>query len=280
MSSPYEFQATVWAALLVAGVGVASGALAWHMLTKTRGPVLLERVPMREITLYGRKLPLWLLVSSIAAFAGGLYVFRNPVTAFVAAVLIGILPDQFAFWRAGKRKEMALEQLTAAVRLFAAEYSVAPQLARCLGVVASRIGSPLGPIFRRAYTALVLGTEPEEVLAALEKDLEIPEGKVFVQLLRAGRHQGQALVPLFHDLVSRISVRQQLAKFNRTETSGERAVGMVMALMPIPTYFLMQIWIPESRYYFTETAFGRMVVAFSFISALLWFLIDRVVGEV
>jgi pilus assembly protein CpaF len=172
-----------------------------------------------------------------------------------------------------------LNQLAAAVRLFAAEFTVSSQLGKCLAVVGQRTPDPVGGVFKRACFRLAYGGDADAVFRQMEEELDSPYGRMFVQIIRAAREKGHAVAPLLHDLVSRITVAQELARSNRSEVSGERWVGLLFAVLPLPLYFLLQAWIPEAGAFLTGTAAGHVVVFASFLSAIAWFYVDRVVNE-
>lgn len=207
-------------------------------------------------------------------------IFKSPAPALFAAALCVLIPDQLAHRRRRAHRAAVLEQLAAAVRLFAAEFAVAPRLERGFAVVGKRVPDPVGGIFRRAHARLVYGTPADDVFREMARELDSPEGHMFVQLLRAAREQGPTVTPLFHDLVSRVAVQQELEKVNRAELFGDRAVGFLLAVLPLPLYFLLQAWIPEAKDFLVDTTAGKAVASLSFLSGIAWFFVDRVVGEV
>lgn len=217
--------------------------------------------------------------AAVILFLCGAALFHNPVPAFVLAAFGVLVPDQLRYNAQRRHREKVMEQMTSAVRLFAAEFAVAPQLGRCLAVAGRHVPDPVGAAFRRAYVALTVGEKPDDVLDRLARDLDSPYGYMFVQLLRAAGSQGQRVAPLFHELVSRVAAGQQLDKLNRSEVSGDRASGFLLSMLPLPLYFLLQRWMPETHVFFTSTAAGRIIVTVSLLSALGWFFVDRVVNE-
>lgn len=215
----------------------------------------------------------------LVVFITGLFLFKNPVPAFFGAALVILVPDQLYFRRWQAHRKMVLEQLSSAVRLFAGEYATCGQIERALAAVGRRIPDPVGRIFRQAHTRLLIGKDPDWVWAEMIRELDTPHGHKFVQLVRLAAKQGPVLAPLFHDLVSQITVAQELAEYNKQELSGDRYVGMLLTVAPLPLYFLLQAWVPESREFFGETVAGRLVITLSFLSAILWFFVDRAVSE-
>lgn len=273
---------------MVVGLGTAVSVLIWNMLQGVGAKQQLElpkdkfhewigqleKVAPRSITV-----PKWLWGVGFIVFALGLYVFKNPAPALFGTALCIMIPDQLLYHRRKAHREAVVEQLAAAVRLFAAEFSVTPQIERGLMVVGNRIPDPVGRIFRLAYNQMICGMDADKVFAEMARGFDSIYGHMFVQLLRSARVQGQATAPLFHDLVSRIAVAQELAQANQGEISGERVVGLILTILPFPLYFLLQGWMPEARAFLADTASGRIIVSLSFLSGIVWFFIDRLVSE-
>ncbi|MGB9849131.1 MAG: type II secretion system F family protein [Moorellaceae bacterium] len=218
--------------------------------------------------------------AAVILFLLGTILFRNPVPAFALAAFGILVPDQLRYAAQRRHQEKVMEQMTSAIRLFAAEYAVAPQLGRCLAVVGQHVHDPVGAAFRKAYVSLAVGERPDDVLDNLARDLNSSYGYMFVHLLRAAGSQGQRVIPLFHELASRVTTGQQLSKLNRSEVSGDRIGGFLLSMLPLPLYFLLQWWMPETHVFFTSTAAGRVIITISLLSALGWFFVDRVVNEI
>lgn len=271
------------------GVGLAAGAatllIVQEIRSKTRKLVIRKGEFfdwIEKLEQYAPKslhLPRWVWLLGLLIFIVLFVLLKNPVPAVFGALLCVLIPDQLAYQKRKNYRTAVLEQLAAAIRLFTAEYAVAPQIDRCLAVVGQKIPPPVGEIFRRAYVDLIYGKPPDSVFQQLAKDLDSPHGHMFVQLLRSAQTQGQKIAPLFHDLVSRITVAQELEKQNKGEISGERAVGLLLAFLPLPLYLGLQRWIPEVGMFLTGTAAGRFIVFMCFFSSITWFFVDRLVSS-
>lgn len=258
------------------GVGVAAAGFAALLFGLLRVAGLRGRLGRPKAPPASR---VWTWAAGLAVFATGTLIFRNPVPALFAAALCVLIPDQLAYQRRRAHRAAVLEQLAVAVRLFAAEFTVAPRLERGLAVVGKRVSDPVGGVFRRAHARLMCGASDEDVFREMARELDFQEGHMFVQLLRAAREQGGTVVSLFHDLASRVTVQQELEKVNRAELFGDRVVGFLLTALLLPLYLLLQVWIPEARDFFADTTAGKAVASLSFLSGIAWFFIDRIVSE-
>lgn len=214
----------------------------------------------------------------LTVFLLGCWLFNSPLPAFFGALLIVLIPNQLLHRHQQKHRDMVLEQLSSAVRIFAAEFAVTPQIERGLAAVGRRIPDPVGKIFRRTHSQLTYGANSDEVFAKMIREFNSPYGHMFVQLLRTAQKQGRVVAPLFHDLVSRITVAQELSQYNKGELSGERHIGLLLTIAPLPLYFTLQYYLPEAREFF-QTGAGQTIVTLSFLSAIGWFFVDRMVSE-
>ena len=235
----------------------------------------LERSAPRSLRM---KWWIWALAGTF--FAVGICLFKSIVPAFFGAAFCVLLPDNLSYRRRKAYRSSVLEHLSKAVRLFASEFAVAPQIDRCMSVVARSVPDPVGGIFRRAYQGLIYGERLEKILESMSVELDSKYGQMFVQLVREARVRGQNIAPMFHDLAAQIAVAQQLEKVNDGEISGYRNFGTALVILPLPLYLYMQARIPELNVFLTGTLAGKGLVFLCFLSGILWFFIDRLVSEV
>lgn len=203
----------------------------------------------------------------------------NPVPALLGAAFVILIPENLMFRRALARRDLVLQQLSSAVRIFAGEFAATPQVHRGLNAVGRRVPDPVGRIFRRAHAGLLYGRNPDEVYLQMIRDLDSAYGHMFVQILRAAEKKGAMAAPLFHELVSKVTVAQELAQHNKSELTMDRLVGLFLTIAPLPLYFLLTLWLPNAHEFFAGTTAGQAVIALCFVSAIAWFFVDRVVSE-
>jgi Flp pilus assembly protein TadB len=224
---------------------------------------------------------LFITILAIAGFVFGLSWLKNPVGAIVLAVAGVVLPEQIMFNRERTYREKIIEQLGAAVRIFAAEYSDTPHPVSALGKAARRLPDPIGGILRNTEKDLILGKDRDAVLINLAKELDSEYGRMFVQLLRLS-FEDEAVKPLFSRLAARISSQQNLLRKNRIETAADRIMAVILNTSVIPVYFLMRKMVPETHEFFTMTATGRLVIVLCLLSVIIGATLDRLMnrGEV
>lgn len=217
------------------------------------------------------------VVLSLAGLWFGFFHLQNPVAGLLLGLCGVLLPEQVWYYRERSYREKILEQLGAAVRVFAAEYSDTPHMVRALIAAAEKLPDPIGKILRKAGKDLVAGKDRDDVLIELGRKLDSEYGRMFVQLLRLSA-EDEAVKPLFSHLAARLAGQQNLIRKNRVELAADRLVSLTLNASVIPLYFLMRRVVPESGEFFIATAAGKMIVALCIGSVVAGMLLDRLIG--
>jgi pilus assembly protein CpaF len=211
-------------------------------------------------------------------FWGGLVLFRAPVAAVLLALIAGFFPEQVFYYREQMRREKLLEQLGAAVRMFAAEYSDTPHPIQALGLAARKLPDPIGGVLRQAERNLMT-RERDDALLQLGRELDSEYGRMFVQLLRLS-FEDEAVKPLFTRLALRLTEQQGLIRRNRVQVAADRLGALALSVSAVLVYFLMLRALPESGEFFGATVPGRMLVCLCLVSVFGSMLMDRLAGGV
>ncbi|MHB1126962.1 MAG: type II secretion system F family protein, partial [Bacillota bacterium] len=111
------------------------------------------------------------LGACLGVVVGGV-ILRNPVAAIILGAAAFLVPDVILVGRIQKRRFKIIDQLGAAVRIFAAEFKDTPQVPRALSNTAKRIPVPLGEVLSRSSRELAAGTDKDEVLSNMMADLD------------------------------------------------------------------------------------------------------------
>ena len=240
---------------------------------------LTEKRLKRQKIIRGRLYIFLLIALSIFAFFGALIMFHNLPAAMFVTLTILLIPGRILQISEEKERMKLTEQLITAIRLFAAEFIQTPHLEKGFAAIAARVPPPTGTIFADAYKDLVIGIDPEMVLANLSAKLETEHGKMFVQLLRQARID-MSISTLFPKLLEKVEKHLDLLRKNASGLLGERILTVLTAAAPIPIYFIMRGLLPEVDEFFIRTVVGRVLLAAVFLSMFLWAIIDRIAGRV
>ena len=218
------------------------------------------------------------ILFSIATFFISMMFFKNVTASILISAFSFIIPEHLIDMMNQRQQDKISQQMTAAIRVFTAEFIQTPQIERGFEVIGKRIEDPVGALFRRAHMELVIGRDPEIVLSRLAGQIDNEYGQMFIQLLRLAKHDSST-TPLFTDLLEKIENHLEMDRKNKIALTGERLLALFMTLIPIPAILIMSRVVPETMYFLTEVTIGRMITMLSFASMLVWIIIDKIVGR-
>ncbi len=221
----------------------------------------------------GAVLPFALFLSA-AGFWFGLAVLGNLVAAMLMAIIGVLLPEQILYNRQQAKKEKMMEQLGAAVRMFAAEYIETPNSIRAINQIANQLPDPIGAVFKQVDKDFSSGKGVDDALIGLSLKLNFEYGRLFVQLLRLS-FEDSAVGPMFTGLSAKLAGQQKLIRKGRVDVALDRGMVVGMNLGIIPAYYIASRMVPEAPVFFTQTAAGRSIVVLCLISAITGMVLDR-----
>jgi len=222
---------------------------------------------------------MWFVILLIGIFVGGMYLFKNPIPALAACVMLGIIPSHLMYSKDRQRRDKVLEQFAVALRIFTGEYSATKQINHGLRKVGEKVPNPVGEIFRETCSLLILGVTPDKAYKQMAQKLNISYAHIFASLLSQAERQGAGILPILDDLTKKVQVEQKLNKDNKIEIYGDRYIGLCLSFMPLPVFLILQRAYPETASFLTHTIIGRTIVTLSFAAVIIWFLLDRVLTE-
>lgn len=233
------------------------------------GPRFLKRSPVFFVAV---------VILSIAGFMFGTIVMKNPAAGVLLAIAGVVFPEQAYYNREQIRREKILEQMGAAVRLFAEEYSETPHTVKALGIAAEKMPNPIKGILEKAHKGLTSGKDADYVLIDLANDLDNEYGRMFVQMLRLS-FEDQAIKPLFRKLANRISSQQGLIKKNKVELTADRVLSVLLNIAIVPAYLVIHHYVPEANEFFTATIAGKVLATVCIASAVCAAITDRLANK-
>lgn len=289
------------------GLGLAFGAIAFLVLKLAKRPSLLdllgtkrkkiqtpavkdafnrwvddaeERLKQGGVTgLKGWQLALIIIGTCVTSLFVGIFILKNIVAAILMIVSAVLLVDQFIMFKERAMREQMTSQLAMAVRVFAATFASNPQVEKGIIAVANDCPDPLGKVFKQAAKMIRARIPLDTVLLEMARGMNFDYGLMFVQLLKQLR-SNTLILPLFHEMVSRITAREILMRENRVQVDGERILSLIMAAAPLPVYFMIQRMVPEAHEFMVGTFLGRLIVCTIFLSAIVWAVMSRVTERV
>lgn len=223
------------------------------------------------------------LITNILLFLISLFIgiktFKNITASIFLAMSFFVIPEYLLYLYQDFRKKKIEDQMVSAIRIFSTEFIQVRSIEKSFAAIANRIVDPVGRYFSDAYSDLLRGIPLDSVLIKLSNKVDSDYWKMFVQLVR-DVNKNSTIINLFSELIAKIEVHIELTRTNQSSITGERIIALIMALSPIPVYFIMQILIPETTEFVTQNAAGRLSITVSFLSLFVFIILDRIIRKV
>lgn len=205
--------------------------------------------------------------------------FKNLTASIFLAISFFIIPEYVLFLYADYRKRKIEDQMVSAIRIFDAEFTQTRSIEKAFAATSRRSVGQIGIYFADAYTDRLTGVGLDDVLLNLSSKVDSRYWKMFIQLIRQLK-EDYKVVTLLPDLISKIETHIELSRNNVESVSAEKIVSLIMALLPIPAFYLMNNIIPETTQFVTENSIGRLFITISFLSLFIYIVLDRIIMKV
>jgi Flp pilus assembly protein TadB len=211
---------------------------------------------------------------SVILFIWSFVVFKNLFASILLSIIAFSIPDYMFFIMQDRLDKKIQEQTLIGVRVFTAEFLKTRNIEKSMAEASQRVPYPVGDYFADAYGNMLMGHSFDSVISRMNTYTDNNHWKIFVQLLYQLRGDS-TVIHLFTDLITRIERGIEASRNNESTLSGERTLALIMSLIPLPAYFMMRDVVPETAYFVVETGIGRLVLVLSFISTLMFLVVDK-----
>ncbi len=238
-----------------------------------------KRIKKNNIKIKAKRYIIISLFSFLAIFIFGLNIFRNITASILFAAVFLVLPEYIISLYEDSVEKKAEDQLIIAIRLYMAEFIQKKSMQKIFCSLSTKLKNPVGKYFSDAYYEIITGVPIDVVLSRLTSKFSSNYGKMFIQLI----HQSQKdsnVVNLFPELLIKIENHIELSRNNKTSLAGDRLQALVMSLLPIPAYFAMANFFPETKVFIRDTYYGRLIITLSFLSIFIFIVLDRFIRRV
>lgn len=223
----------------------------------------------------------FLIMSIALAFTGavvGFVLLKDLGTAFTLSVGMIFVALLALDWTIEKRERKVLDQLPAAIQLFAVEYDVTKSVEEAMARAAKGVGEPLRGYMEQCARDLRSGKSLKNVLNEFAENIGCTYGRLWAQMLLAASGD-MTVVKVMPRLIERLSKQKLLQQKNMTELSGTRRIAGILNVLVIPCFILVQLLFPKSSGFFNEPL-GRVVVAIFLLSLCVGIMLDRLLQKV
>lgn len=219
------------------------------------------------------------IISFSVAFALSINIFKNITAAVLFSAIFLVIPEYlFSLYEDSVERKIE-DQLVVAIRLYTAGFIQKKSIQKIFSLLSVKLNDPVGKYFSDAYYEIITGTPIDVILSRLTSKFSSNYGKMFVQLI----HQSQkdsSVVNLFPELLMKIENHIELSRSNETSLAGDRLQAFIMSLLPIPAYFAMATFFPETKAFVRDTYYGRLIITLAFLSIFVFIILDRFIRRV
>lgn len=217
--------------------------------------------------------------SFFIAFFMGIKLFENLTASILFAIVFFIVPEYLISLYEDNLNKKTEEQLVLAIKYYTSESFQGRPMQKTIATIANKIGDPVGRYFSDCYYEIITGIRVDTALSKLASRFNTYYGKMFVQLIHQSK-TNRNCVELMTDLLSKLEGHIELTRTNKTNIATERLQAFLMSMMPIPAYIFMSRMFPETAIFIKDTYYGRLIITLSFLSVLVFILLDRFIRKV
>ncbi len=238
-----------------------------------------KRIKKNNLKIKAKRYIFLSIFSFLIAFVLGIKMFKNVTATILFSAVFLVIPEYLLSLYEDSIDRKIEDQLAIAIRLYTAEFIQKKPIQKIFSTMSTKINDPVGKYFSDAYYELITGSPVDVVLSRLTSKFNSNYGKMFIQLI----HQSQKnsnVINLFPELLMKIENHIELSRNNKTSLAGDRLQAFIMSLLPIPAYFAMSRFFPETKIFVTDTYYGRLIITLSFLSIFVFIILDRFIRRV
>jgi tight adherence protein B len=267
--------------VLKEGEELRRGSLHWLLLKYAFADVLRRCIAQGG----GRESPAGVfLLTGALVIAGGAIVWlivpALPLT-LLGAIILGLLPTAYIFWRRSRRIAVFSSALPEAIDMMARALRAGHSMAAAIEMVSLDAPEPVASEFGEAFKQQNFGLPLREALMQMLDKVPSQDLRVLVTAIIVQRDTGGNLIELLDRAAFLIRDRIRLRGEIRTHTAQGRMTGWVLCALPIAMLILINIVNPGYSKILFSDPFGRKLVYGGLVSlAVGSLIIHRIVNGI
>ncbi|GGJ25302.1 type II secretion system F family protein [Paenibacillus hunanensis] len=158
---------------------------------------------------------------------------RFPMDMIVAYFVVTIGSSR---WLKARRRKFAAQidrQLPEVCRMLGSSIRAGMSIQQAIGMVASELKAPAGPLFQEMSRQLKLGSNIDTVLSELGERLQSRDIRLLIQTVTIQRQAGGNLAKAMDQLARTLEERERMNKELSNQTAESRYIALTLALMPV-----------------------------------------------
>jgi tight adherence protein B len=227
--------------------------------------------------------PKLMLISGVLATVGaalGTLIHVHPVLIPLAAILMGIMPLMWLFWRRKKRLKQFAAQLPEALEMLARALRAGQSMGFGFNMVAQEMGLPIGKEFNRIFEEQNLGIPIDQSLRDLAERIPNLDLKFFVTAVILQRQTGGDLAEILDKIGSLIRDRFRIWGQVQALTGEGRLSGVVLLALPFVLFVVVYQLNPKYLMALFTDPLGTKMLAGALVMQLLGALVIRKIVDI
>jgi len=212
-----------------------------------------------------------MLAALVAAIAGAAVWFLtvHPLGAIASAAGGGLLPFLKVMRDRTKRIQKIEEQLPEAIDMMKRALRAGHPFSGSIKLVSEEAPEPLAKEFKATFADLNYGNDVRRAMLGMLQRLPSVPVMAFVTSVLVQKETGGNLAEILQQISAVIRGRFRLERKVRTLSAEGRMSTWVLALVPVVLFGVISITTPDYLPTLTGDSFGRKLIVYGFISALV-----------
>jgi tight adherence protein B len=209
-----------------------------------------------------------ILLAALGYLVGSLIAAR-PLLLLPGAVLLGITPFFYIFFKKGKRMQKFQRQLPDVLDLIARSLKAGHALSGGLKMVADEFGDPIGIEFAKTLNEINLGVAVPEALKNLSQRVDCLDLNFFVTSILIQRETGGNLAEILENIARLIRERFKLYGRIRVLSSEGKFSAIILVVLPFFIAFVISLLNPGYIQILIIDPIGPVFIAISLVLMIL-----------
>jgi tight adherence protein B len=184
-----------------------------------------------------------ILLAALGYLAGSLKI-TNPLFLLPGAVLLGMTPFFYIFFKKGKRMHHFQRQLPDVLDLIARSLKAGHALSGGLKMVVDEFGDPIGIEFAKTLNEINLGVGVPEALKNLSQRVDCLDLNFFVTSILIQRETGGNLAEILENIARLIRERFKLFGRIRALSAEGKFSAIILVVLPFLIAFVISLFNP------------------------------------
>lgn len=221
------------------------------------------------------------LLVAAALFAAGVayFIFHRLYLVPVAVILVLLGSSMYLRFKKNARANQFTDQMPEVLDMISRSLRSGHSMTSAVELVGQEMANPAGELFKTAYDQQNLGLRITETLSNMTFRIESMDLRFFITSVQINAEVGGNLAEVLDNLAAIIRERLKIRRQVQVYTAQGRMSGYVLGAMPIASYILVKMMMPEYTTLLTTTRQGIiMLVIAGAMQTIGFFVIRKIVN--